>query len=90
MPAYVLSMPGRHDDLLTPREREVAALVARGHTSRQIAVELVIASGTAAIHVEHIREKLGFHSRAQIAAWVVEQGLDGRHAPSELRRQAGP
>jgi non-specific serine/threonine protein kinase len=53
----------------------VATLVARGCTSRQIAEHLVIAEGTAAVHVEHIREKLGFHSRSQIASWAVEQGL---------------
>lgn len=61
--------------ILTPRELEVATLVARGCTSRRIAKELVIAEGTAALHVEHIREKLGFHSRAQIATWAVERGL---------------
>ena len=49
--------------------------MARGCTSRQIARRLVIADGTAALHVEHIREKLGFHSRSQIATWAVEQGL---------------
>jgi predicted ATPase/DNA-binding CsgD family transcriptional regulator len=54
---------------LTPREREVAGLVAQGLTTREIAERLVIAPGTAALHVEHIRAKLGFHTRAQIAAW---------------------
>jgi non-specific serine/threonine protein kinase len=61
--------------LLTARELEVARLVAEGCTNREIARRLVIAAGTAALHVEHIREKLGFHSRAQIAAWAVERGL---------------
>ncbi|HEV7216112.1 MAG TPA: tetratricopeptide repeat protein, partial [Chloroflexota bacterium] len=60
---------------LTPRELEVAALVARGYTSRQIARTLVIAEGTASLHVEHIRGKLGFHSRAKIATWAVSHGL---------------
>ena len=59
---------------LTPREREVAALVARGLTNQQIADQLVIAKRTAANHVEHILEKLGFHSRVQIASWVSEHG----------------
>jgi predicted ATPase/DNA-binding CsgD family transcriptional regulator len=67
--------PGHRHGSLTHRELEVAALVARGRTSRQIARALVIAEGTAALHVEHIREKLGFHSRAEIAAWAVRQGL---------------
>jgi DNA-binding CsgD family transcriptional regulator len=59
---------------LTPREREVAALVARGHTSRQIAAALVITERTAASHVQHIRTKLGVRSRAQIGVWVAEHG----------------
>ncbi|MER3405583.1 MAG: helix-turn-helix transcriptional regulator, partial [Chloroflexota bacterium] len=60
---------------MTPREREVAALVAAGLTNRQIAEALVISEGTARIHVEHILDKLDFHSRAQIAAWAVQHGL---------------
>jgi DNA-binding CsgD family transcriptional regulator len=57
---------------LTPRERDVAALVARGLTSRRIADELVITEGTAALHVKRILGKLGFSSRVQIAAWSPE------------------
>jgi predicted ATPase/DNA-binding CsgD family transcriptional regulator len=58
---------------LTPREREVAALVARGLTNRRIAEELVITEGTAELHVVHILNKLGFHSRVQIATWFAER-----------------
>jgi non-specific serine/threonine protein kinase len=54
---------------LSPREREVAALVAQGYTNQQIGARLVITEATAAKHVEHILEKLGFTSRVQIAAW---------------------
>jgi non-specific serine/threonine protein kinase len=61
--------------VLSEREREVAALVARGLTNKQIADVLVIAPGTAGNHVLHILNKLGLHSRAQIAAWAVEHGL---------------
>jgi DNA-binding CsgD family transcriptional regulator len=61
--------------ILTRREREVALLLARGLTNRQIAQALVIAEGTAGVHVDHILNKLGFRSRAQVAAWAVEQGL---------------
>lgn len=57
---------------LTKRERQVADLVARGLTNQQIATKLVISQRTAEGHVEHILTKLGFTSRAQIAAWVVE------------------
>jgi non-specific serine/threonine protein kinase len=60
---------------LTQREREIASLVARGLSNREVAEELVISRETAAVHVKHILRKLGFTSRAQIAAWAVQQGL---------------
>jgi DNA-binding NarL/FixJ family response regulator len=60
---------------LTPREREVATLVARGLTNRQIAANLVIAERTADVHVSNILNKLTLNSRAQLAAWVVRHGL---------------
>jgi DNA-binding CsgD family transcriptional regulator len=65
--------PGR----LTAREVEVAALIARGYSNRQIADQLVVARGTVANHVAHILEKLGFQSRAQVAAWAVQQQVAG-------------
>ncbi|MFQ6398576.1 protein kinase domain-containing protein [Nocardia sp. KC 131] len=58
---------------LTKREQQVADLVAQGFSNKQIAAELVIAQRTAEGHVEHILTKLGFNSRAQIAAWTVDQ-----------------
>jgi DNA-binding CsgD family transcriptional regulator len=63
---------------LTIREREVATLIAQGKTSRGIADQLVISERTAEGHVNNILGKLGFTSRAQIAAWVVERGLMNR------------
>jgi non-specific serine/threonine protein kinase len=60
---------------LSPRELEVAALVARGMTNRQIAAELVITEGTAANHVKHILARLTLDSRVQIAAWATERGM---------------
>ncbi|HEV2358290.1 MAG TPA: LuxR C-terminal-related transcriptional regulator [bacterium] len=60
---------------LTARECEVAALVAQGLSNREIASRLVIAERTAEGHVQSILNKLGFNSRAQIAAWAVERGL---------------
>ena len=57
---------------LTARELDVARRIARGLTNKQIAVELGIAEGTADRHVANILGKLGFSSRAQVAAWVVE------------------
>ena len=61
--------------VLTRREREVAKLVARGLTNRQIAEALVITEGTAEVHVANIKSKLSFHSRAQLATWATQQGL---------------
>lgn len=60
---------------LTAREREIAGLVALGLTNRQIADELVISSATVDRHVANILVKLGAHSRTQIAAWAVSEGL---------------
>ncbi|MBC6456402.1 LuxR family transcriptional regulator [Actinomadura sp. HBU206391] len=57
--------------LLTPREREVAELVAEGLSNRKIAERLYVAKRTVDAHVEHIFAKLGFTSRTQIAAWVT-------------------
>jgi DNA-binding CsgD family transcriptional regulator len=59
---------------LTPRQREVAELIARGLTNNQIAEELVISPATARAHVEHILDRLDRHSRAQIAAWAAAGG----------------
>ncbi len=56
---------------LTPRQSKVAELVAQGWSNRQIADELVITERSAESHVERIRGRLGFRSRAQIAAWYV-------------------
>jgi non-specific serine/threonine protein kinase len=64
----------RHS-LLTEREREVVVLVAQGLTSREIADQLVVGERTVETHIDHVRAKLGVRSRAQIAAWAVEQGL---------------
>lgn len=57
--------------LLTPREREVAALIAQRRSNRQIAETLVISERTAEHHVESILSKLGFDSRTQVAGWSV-------------------
>lgn len=64
-----------HVSRLTVREREVAALIAQGLTNREIASRLTIAERTAEGHVQGILNKLGFNSRAQIAAWAVARGL---------------
>ena len=73
----VIRLPGHHGKVFLPsrREREVAGLVARGLTNREIARTLVLSERTAENHVQHILAKLGFGSRAQIAAWAVAEGL---------------
>jgi non-specific serine/threonine protein kinase len=83
LPGYVLDpkltapreFEGQGSAQLTRREREIAALIARGATNRQIADALVITEGTAANHVLHILSKLGLASRTQIAVWALQQGL---------------
>jgi len=60
---------------LTPRETEVAALVGRGLTNKQIAEMLVIAEGTAEKHVANIMGRLDLKSRALIAVWAANHGL---------------
>ena len=56
---------------LTPRQAEVAALVAEGLTNRQLADRLGISERSAESHLERIRLRLGFSSRSQVAAWYV-------------------
>ena len=58
---------------LTRRELEVAALIETGLSNREIAERLVIAKRTADGHVERILAKLGFSSRAQVAAWMARR-----------------
>ncbi|MBC6469565.1 LuxR family transcriptional regulator [Actinomadura alba] len=58
---------------LTRRETEIARLVAKGLSNKEIATTLTIAQRTAEGHIEHILGKLGFNSRTQIAVWVGEQ-----------------
>jgi non-specific serine/threonine protein kinase len=60
---------------LTPREAEVASLVARGLTNRDIAAQLFLSVRTVEVHVDHILTKLGFRTRTQLAAWAHEEGL---------------
>ena len=69
--------------VLTPRQREVAALIALGLTNREIASRLVVAERTAEGHVQSILNKLGFYSRSRIAAWAVGCRLVGVDAGDE-------
>jgi predicted ATPase/DNA-binding CsgD family transcriptional regulator len=60
---------------LSPRETQVAILLARGRSTRQIAAEMVISVATVRVHVDHILGKLDLHSRTQVALWATQQGL---------------
>ena len=57
---------------LTPRQHEIAALIARGLTNGQIAEQLVVSPHTVERHVENILDRLRLSSRIQIAVWMVE------------------
>ncbi|MCZ2108716.1 MAG: LuxR C-terminal-related transcriptional regulator, partial [Dehalococcoidia bacterium] len=59
---------------LTGREGEVAMLMARGLSNRAIAERLVIAEGTAGLHAKRVLQKLGCHSRAEVAGKLQPQG----------------
>ena len=72
---------------LTAREREVARLVAQGKSNRAIADELVVGVSTVEAHITHIFTKLGFSSRAQIAAWAVDKGLAQVPQDMEVTKQ---
>src|SRR5438067_1865532 len=76
--------PGARRDVpttLTRREWEVARLIARGYTNRDIAETLVVTRGTVANHVAHILDKLNASNRTQIAAYCLRLSAQGRTAP---------
>jgi predicted ATPase/DNA-binding NarL/FixJ family response regulator len=81
---------------LTPRERQVAALVASGRTNRQIGRVLGISEKTAEVHLHHVMSKLDARSRAEVAAWAVTHHLSaparlppGQTAPSRMNPSSG-
>jgi DNA-binding NarL/FixJ family response regulator len=65
-------------ECLTPREREVADLIACGYSNQQIAEMLVVTRGTVANHVAHILAKVGVANRTQVAARVLYGSVDGQ------------
>ena len=62
-------------EALTVRQREIAALVARGYTNQQIAAQMVITPGTAGNHVQQVLRRLGLRSRSELATWATQRGM---------------
>ncbi len=68
--------PPPHGDKLSPREREILSLLARGASNKEIARQLEVAESTIKIHVQSILKKLNLTSRVQAAVYAVEHHLD--------------
>lgn len=64
-----------HPEKLTPREREIIAMLASGASNKEIARKLDLAESTVKIHVQGILRKLNLASRVQAAVYAVEHGL---------------
>lgn len=83
--ALAVRVPPRPDEgrqrpgQLSPREQEVAVLVSHGRSNREIAAALYISERTVESHVQSILNKLGFHTRTQIATWAAAGGQ--KHNP---------
>jgi DNA-binding CsgD family transcriptional regulator len=75
VPTATRTSGGAPATVLTRRETQVAVLIGRGYTNRQIAGELFITQGTVANHVVHILDKLSYNSRTQVAVWAADRGL---------------
>ena len=75
---FLAALAGRGEGGLSQREAQVAAYVAQGLTNRQIAAAEHISERTVETHVRHVFAKLGFATRAQLAAWQAAGGAQVR------------
>jgi two-component system, NarL family, nitrate/nitrite response regulator NarL len=75
--------PAAEKDKLSPREREILVLLARGASNKEMARELDLAESTVKIHIQNILRKLGLSSRVQAAVYAVESGIAPRRASGE-------
>jgi DNA-binding NarL/FixJ family response regulator len=62
-------------DLLTPRERDVLRLIARGYTYREAAADLVLSARTIETHVSSVLRKLQLSNRRELARWATQRGI---------------
>jgi DNA-binding NarL/FixJ family response regulator len=75
---------------LTPREREVLAMLADGRSANQIAGDLVISPRTVGTHIQNILGKLGVNSRAQAVAYAHHHGLVWRDVEAHAANTSPP
>lgn len=69
------ALPGPEAEVLTPREREVLALIGQGLSNSEIAAELTLGEGTIKTHVGHIFAKLGLRDRSAAVVFAFDHGL---------------
>jgi two-component system response regulator NreC len=74
-PTVVATEPARTTPPLSPRERQVLALLAHGHTNREIAARLSLSVKTIETHRARLGDKLGLHNRADLVRLALELGL---------------
>jgi DNA-binding NarL/FixJ family response regulator len=76
---------GRRRSSLTPRERDVVVLVARGSNNRQIARELALSERTVEWHVGNVLHKLAVRSRLELAVWAFQRDVRGVTAAPDVQ-----